>query len=155
MSNLTKIISWRLLFLLSVLIILAAAFLRTANLCQELSTYRISKVDERFGLTRQEFAIAVDRATAIWEKPLSHEPFREDHNGIIEINLVYDYRQEATDNLKKLNFKINNTKDAFGHALGLNHSKSAEAVMSPLIQSGSLVLAADDIAALKGHCKIH
>jgi predicted Zn-dependent protease len=42
----------------------------------------------------------------------------------------------------------------FGHALGLNHSKSAEAVMYPLIQSDSLALAADDIAALKEHCKI-
>jgi hypothetical protein len=153
MSNLTKIISWR-LFLLSALIILAAAFLRAVSPCQELSTYRIGKVDERFGLTRQELAIAVYMAAAIWGKPPSHELFREDHNGIIEINLVYDYRQEATDDLKKLNFKINNTEDAFGHALGLNHSKSAEAVMSPLIQSGSFALAADDIAALKGHCKI-
>lgn len=42
----------------------------------------------------------------------------------------------------------------FGHALGLNHSKSVEAVMYPLIQSDSLALAVDDIAALKGHCKI-
>ena len=141
--------------MLSVLIILAAAFLRTASPCQEPMTYRIGKVDERFGLTRQEFAIAVDMAASMWGKPLSHELFREDHNGAIAINLVYDYRQEATDNLKKLNFEINNTKDSFGHALGLNHSKSAEAVMSPLIQSDSPVLAADDIAALKGHCKIH
>lgn len=43
----------------------------------------------------------------------------------------------------------------FGHALSLNHSKSAEAVMYPLIRSDSLVLAADDIATLKEHCKIH
>ena len=43
----------------------------------------------------------------------------------------------------------------FGHALGLNHSKSAEAVMYPLIRSDSLALTADDIAALKEHCKIH
>jgi predicted Zn-dependent protease len=42
----------------------------------------------------------------------------------------------------------------FGHALGLNHSKSAGAVMYPLIQSDSLELTVDDIAALKGHCKI-
>jgi predicted Zn-dependent protease len=42
----------------------------------------------------------------------------------------------------------------FGHALGLDHSKNVEAVMYPFIQSDSLNLAADDIAALKGHCKI-
>jgi Zn-dependent peptidase ImmA (M78 family) len=43
----------------------------------------------------------------------------------------------------------------FGHALSLNHSKSADAVMYPLIKSDSLELAADDIAALKEHCGIH
>jgi archaellum component FlaC len=114
MSNWTKIISWRSLFLLAVLIILVAFFLRTASPCPEPLTYRIGKVDERFDLTRQEFAIAVDIAAAMWGKPFSHELFREDHNGTIAINLVYDYRQEATDNLKKLNFKINNTKDSYG-----------------------------------------
>lgn len=100
--------------MLSVLIILAAVFLRTPSPCREPLTYRIGNVDERFGLTRQEFAIAADMAAAMWGKPLSHELFREDHNGTIEINLVYDYRQEATDNLKKLNFKVNNTKDSYG-----------------------------------------
>ncbi len=100
--------------MLAVLIILTAAFLRTASPCQEPLTYRIGKVDERFGLTRQEFTIAADMAAAMWGKPLSQELFKEDHNGIIEINLLYDYRQEATDNLKKLNFKINNTKDSYG-----------------------------------------
>ena len=100
--------------MLIVLIILAVAFLRTASPCQEPVTYRIGKVDERFSLTRQEFAIAVDMAATMWGKSLSRELFREDHNGTIEINLLYDYRQEATDNLKKLNFKINNTKDSYG-----------------------------------------
>jgi Zn-dependent peptidase ImmA (M78 family) len=37
----------------------------------------------------------------------------------------------------------------FGHVLGLNHSKSAEVVMYPLIQSDSLELATDDITALE------
>ena len=42
----------------------------------------------------------------------------------------------------------------FGHALGLNHSKSGDAVMYHLIQSDSLTLAADDIAVVKSRCKI-
>jgi archaellum component FlaC len=126
MSNWTKIISWWSLFLLAALIILAAAFLRTASPCQEPLTYRIGIVDERFGLTRQEFASAVDMAAAMWGKPLSHELFREDHNGTIEINLVYDYRQEATDNLKKLNFKINNTKDSYEELKSRSESLKSE-----------------------------
>jgi archaellum component FlaC len=76
-------------------------------------TYRIGKVDERFGLTRQEFAVAVNMAEAIWEKPLARELFREDPQGAIEINLIYDYRQEASDKLKKLNYRIDNTKSSY------------------------------------------
>jgi len=53
--------------LLAFLIILAAAFLRTVSPCQEPLTYRIGKVDERFGLTRQEFAIAVSCSDSIDE----------------------------------------------------------------------------------------
>ncbi len=112
--------------MLVVLIILTVAFLRTVGPCQEPFTYRIGKVDERFGLTRQEFAIAVNMAAAMWEKPLSHELFREDHNGTIEINLVYDYRQEATDNLKKLNFTINNTKDSYEELKSRSESLKSE-----------------------------
>jgi len=91
----------------------AAIFLRVPKPCQETITYRIGKVDDRFGLARNEFALAVNMAAAIWGKPLSRELFREDSQGAIEINLVYDYRQEASDKLKKLNYKIENTKTSY------------------------------------------
>ena len=303
MSNSSKTISWRFFPLLLILIFLVIAFLRTPKPCQEPLTYRIGKVDERFDLSRQEFGVTVGMAAAMWGKPLSRELFREDPNGAIEVNLIYDYRQEASDRLKKLNYKIDRSKNSyeelklrlenlkveyeqknaasandlnfynsrvnafnteiqswnrrggvpesihgrlmkekdelnyllenlqgrqeeikkladiinsmvvvineiasnynldlvdhqnvrstlgkefceglyeykngkrsitiyqfdngyrmvrvlaheFGYALGLNHSKSGEAVMYPFIQSASLALAADDIAALKGYCKI-
>ena len=304
MSNSSKTIGWRFIFLLAILIVLVASFLRTAKPCQEPITYRLGKVDERFNLSREEFRTAVNMAAAIWGKPFHRDLFREEADGVIEINLLYDYRQEATDRLKKLNYKIDrsrgsyeelksrlenskaeyeqkkaglnsdfnaynakvnafnaeieswnrrggapqsihmrlmNEKDElitlndnlqrrqeemktlvdtinsivvvlneiasnnnldlvdqqnigntlgrefcegfyeykngkrsitiyqydneyrlvrvlaheFGHALGLNHSKNADAVMYPLIKSDSLELAADDIAALEGRCKSH
>jgi len=291
-------------FLLTVLIILFVFFSRTPEPCREPITYRLGNVDERFNLTREEFRTAVNMAAVMWGKPFSRDLFREDPNGAIEINLLYDYRQEATDKLKKLNYKIDRSRSSyeelksrlensrgeyeqkkagldsdfndynakvnafnteteswnrrggvpqsiharltkekdelvslndnlnarreemkvlvdtinsmvvvineiasnnnldivdqqnigntlgrefcegfyeykngkrsitiyqydneyrlvrvlaheFGHALGLNHSKSADAVMYPLIQSDSLALTADDVAALKGHCKIN
>ena len=300
----SKTIGWRFLFLLAILIVLIVIFMQTPKSCQEPITYRLGKVDERFNLTREEFRTAVNIAAAMWGKPFYRDLFREDHDGVIEINLLYDYRQEATDRLKKLNYKIDGSRSSyeelksrlenlkaeyeqkkagldsdfnaynakvnafnteteswnrrgeveqsihirlmkeknelvtlsdnlhrgqeeskalvdtinsiivvineiasnnnldlvdqqnigntvgrefcegfyeykngkrsitiyqydneyrlvrvlaheFGHALGLNHSKSGEAVMYHLIQSDSLALAADDIAALKGHCKIH
>jgi hypothetical protein len=112
MSKSQKIIGL-LCFLLSLLIIMAAIVLLKPKPCREPITYRIGKVDERFGLSRQEFTLAVKMAAAMWSKPFSRELFLQDADGVIEINLIYDYRQEASDKLKKLNFKIDNTKASY------------------------------------------
>jgi len=303
MSTSSKTIGWVFFFFLALLIILIISFVRTPDPCRASITDRFGKVDERFNLTREEFRKAVNMAAAMWGKPFNRDLFREEPDGAIEINLLYDYRQEATDRLKKLNYKIDGSKSSyeelksrlenlkaeyeqkkaglnndfdaynakvnafnteteswnrrggtpqsiymqlmkekdelvtlsddlharqvemktlvdtinsmvvvineiasnnnldivdqrnigntlgrefceglyeykkgkrsitiyqydnkyrlvrvlaheFGHALGLNHSKRAGDVMYPLIQSDSLALAADDIAALKKHCKI-
>jgi archaellum component FlaC len=70
-------------------------------------------VDDRFGLTQPEFEMAVNKAAAIWGEPLSRDLFREDPQGLIEINLIYDYRQEATDRLKKLHYKLDGSKNSY------------------------------------------
>ncbi len=103
---------FRFLFLLMILTVLVIIFYRMPRPCQEPLTYSIGKVDERFGLSRQEFADSVRRAASVWAKPFSRELFREDLKGTIEINLIYDYRQEATDRLKSLNYQIGNTKNS-------------------------------------------
>jgi DNA repair exonuclease SbcCD ATPase subunit len=113
MPNSSKTISWRIFPLLLILIFLVIAFFRTPKPCQEPLTYRIGKVDERFDLSRQEFDVAVGMAAAMWGKPLSRELFREDPTGAIEVNLIYDYRQEASDRLKKLNYKIDRSKNSY------------------------------------------
>jgi peptidoglycan hydrolase CwlO-like protein len=115
MSKSSRIISWRLFVLLGMLALVTVIFLRTTKVCDDPISYRIGKVDERFGITREEFAIAVNMAAAMWGKPLAREIFREDAKGnsVVEINLVYDYRQEATDKLKKLNYNIDKTKNSY------------------------------------------
>jgi hypothetical protein len=303
MSTSSKTIGWSSFFLLTILIILIIIFMRTPDPCREPITYRLGNVDERFNLTHEEFRTAVNMAAAMWGKPFHRDLFREEPDGEIEINLLYDYRQKATDSLKKLNYKIDRSRSSyeelksrlenlreeyeqkksglnsdfndynakvnafnteteswnrrgeipqsvhmrlmkekdelvtwsdtlhtrqeemktlvdtinsivvvinemasnnnldivdqqnigntlgrefceglyeykngkrsitiyqydneyrlvrvlaheFGHAMGLNHSKSIDAVMYPLIRSDSLELTADDVAAVKGHCKI-
>ena len=99
--------------LLAVLLVPSIIYFRMPKPCRDPITYRIGKVDERFTLTRQEFTSIVNSAAAIWGKPISRDLFREDPDGLIEINLVYDYRQEATDRLKKLNYKIDYSKNSY------------------------------------------
>ena len=113
MSTSSKKIGWEYFFLLAILIILIISFVRTPDPCRETITYRLGKVDERFNLTREEFQTAVNMAAAMWGKPFNRDLFREEPDGAIEINLLYDYRQEATDRLKKLNYKIDRSKSSY------------------------------------------
>jgi hypothetical protein len=102
--------NWRAVFLLGIALVLVVVFLRMPKPCSEPLTYRIGPIDERYGLSRWEFSRAIQKAAAIWGQPLSRELFREDPQGAIEISLVYDYRQEAADKLKKLNYNMDYTK---------------------------------------------
>jgi hypothetical protein len=99
--------------LLGIAAILLVIFLRIPKPCQEPITYRLGRIDERFGISRAEFSLAIRKAAAAWGKPLSRDLFREDPQGTIEISLFYDYRQETSDKLKQLDYKMAGTKDTY------------------------------------------
>jgi chromosome segregation ATPase len=113
MSESNKILNWRFIFLLVIAVVLYVTLLRVPKPCEEPLTYRIGRVDERFGLSRPEFSLAVRKAAAIWGEPLSRELFREDSEGKIDINLIYDYRQETSNKLRQINSRIGDTKDTY------------------------------------------
>jgi hypothetical protein len=111
MSTSAKSIGW--VFLLAVFIVLIFVSLQKFNSCQVPITYRLGKIDERFNLSREEFNTAVKMATAMWGKPFNRDLFREDADGKIEVNIIYDYRQEATDRLKNLHYKIDHSRNSY------------------------------------------
>ncbi|KQC09412.1 MAG: hypothetical protein APR62_02465 [Smithella sp. SDB] len=113
MSKSSRKIDWVFLFLVVILIIAAAALIKTPKYSWKPITYRLGKVDERFSLSREEFGRAVKMAAAIWGKPFHRDFFREDKNGEIEVNIIYDYRQESTDKLKNLNYKIDRSRNSY------------------------------------------
>jgi hypothetical protein len=112
-GNVAGFIGFPTLIFLLVLIALLLFLFRPPSPCQEPLTYRIGTVDEQFGLSREEFSVLVGKAASVWGAPLSRELFREEPEGKIVINLVYDYRQEASDKLKRLNYAISNTRDSY------------------------------------------
>jgi len=93
--------------------------------CEEPLTYRIGKIDERFGLSTKEVSDMTVTAASLWGKAISRELFQESPTGAIEITFVYDYRQEATDKLKMLSYNIDNTKSSYDdlNARLENHKK--------------------------------
>ena len=104
---------WPLVFLMVTLIGALLVFERQRRGTTGPLTYRIGAVDPRFGLSQEEFAEAVGSAASLWRQAASRTIFQADPKGAVEIRLVYDYRQEATDRLKALSLKIENTKGSY------------------------------------------
>ena len=74
--------------------------------CDKALTYRIGKVDERFGITRSEFSWLVKKAAEMWSAPYSRDLLEEASDGRILIEMMYDYRQDATENMKRLDTNV-------------------------------------------------
>ncbi len=81
--------------------------------CSSPIEYSIGSFDPRFQISRTEFLQAVDEAEQIWEKPSGLNLFASHEDGPMKINLVYDYRQEATDRLTSLGYKIETTQSSY------------------------------------------
>ncbi|OGZ53591.1 MAG: hypothetical protein A3B25_00615 [Candidatus Ryanbacteria bacterium RIFCSPLOWO2_01_FULL_48_26] len=76
-------------------------------------TYRIGSVDSRFGISEKEFENTIEKAVLIWEEAAHKNLFELQNNGALAINLVYDYRQEATERLENIGVIINNSQEGY------------------------------------------
>ena len=76
-------------------------------------TYHIGRVDQRFALSREDVDDAVSRAISPWETAAGRQLFKEEVNGSIEINFLYDYRQETGEKLKAITGHIDTTKGSY------------------------------------------
>lgn len=81
--------------------------------CKSPIAYTIGDFDERFGLTRADFAKTIKEAEAIWEYPLKRELFESSDQGSLRINLVYDTRQQTTEKLKSIGVVVDQTQASY------------------------------------------
>ncbi len=81
--------------------------------CENPITYSIENIDSRFGLAEEKLINVIKEAEKIWESPIGKELFEYSPKGRLKINLVYDYRQEATDALKKIGVRLNNDQASY------------------------------------------
>jgi hypothetical protein len=81
--------------------------------CQRPITYSIANLDPRFGLTKAGALNDIGRAEKIWESPITKQLFEYSPTGDLKINFIYDYRQQATDALRKIGIVINDDRATY------------------------------------------
>jgi len=88
-----------------------------ATPCDRPIPYAVSTFDPQFHVSKEDFLSALSAAEAIWEKPSGLELFSYNSNysryDLLKINLIYDYRQQATDKLKSLGISVKDTRASY------------------------------------------
>ena len=74
--------------------------------CVEPIPYTLGTFDLKFNISQKYFLSAFTEAEAVWEKPMGKNLFsytpEDSSNDVLKINLIYDYRQQATSKLAEL-----------------------------------------------------
>lgn len=71
--------------------------------CSKTITYSLGKFDERFKLSKSDVITKLKKAEDIWEYPLNKDFFTYmDQGGEVTINLLYDERQETSQELNSI-----------------------------------------------------
>lgn len=84
--------------------------------CRAPIYYTLGSFDTHFGISQKNFLANVEKSEAIWEKPIGRNLFEYKANNSgnsLKINLVYDYRQEATAQLKTLGKTVDKTRASY------------------------------------------
>ncbi len=82
--------------------------------CTQPITYTLGTFDNKFGIPKTYFLSALNEAEAIWEKPLGKDLFKyAPEDGRLKVNLIYDYRQQATSKLADLGITVKDNKASY------------------------------------------
>ncbi len=94
--------------------------------CQRPISYSIGSIDKRFGISKTTFAADLHEAEALWEKSSDKDLFEyKSAGGDVVVNLVYDYRQQASDKIASVGIQIDNSKASFDALKAQYNSLSA------------------------------
>lgn len=81
--------------------------------CSQPIKYSVGRVDPEFGVSHNDLLKALDEAARIWASALGRTPFAYAPDGPLAINLLYDYRQQTLDKLRRLRQAINMSKATY------------------------------------------
>ena len=81
--------------------------------CRSPIYYSIGKFDTRFGISKEHFIEDLATAEKIWEDPINKDLFKYSPNGNLKINLIYDSRQQTTDELSNMDSSLDNSRGSY------------------------------------------
>ncbi len=81
--------------------------------CQRPITYSVVRIDPQFGISKTKLLSDIKQAENIWETPIDKQLFEYSATGDLKVSLIYDYRQQATEALRKLGIVIGDDKASY------------------------------------------
>lgn len=82
--------------------------------CAQPISYSLETFDTQFNISKDYFLSALTDAEAVWETSYGKELFaRVENDGSLKVNLIYDYRQQATDKLENVDIAVQDDKDSY------------------------------------------
>jgi hypothetical protein len=86
--------------------------------CERPIQYSIENIDPRFGLSREQITKFAKEAALVWSNSASKTLFQDEsgtstQDSNLKINFIYDYRQQATEEMSKIGIVINNDKTTY------------------------------------------
>lgn len=85
------------------------------NPCVSPIFYKVGIFDSRFNISKNYFLQTIEESSLLWSDATGKKLFEyngEATNNVVTINLIYDYRQQATDASKLISAEIENSKNA-------------------------------------------
>jgi len=81
--------------------------------CTRPIAYSIGSFDPKFGISQTQFLADVATAAQIWDDALGRDIFLGSADGKLKIDLIYDYRQQATAKMQSIGLVINDDKSSY------------------------------------------
>ncbi|MFA6445695.1 MAG: matrixin family metalloprotease [Candidatus Paceibacterota bacterium] len=81
--------------------------------CTQPIAYSIGSFDTHFGMSKGDFLKVLNEAESSWEESIGRDLFVYQEVGGMSVNLIYDYRQQATERLRSLGIVVDGTKSSY------------------------------------------
>jgi len=94
--------------------------------CDQQTTYKVGDIDSRFAVTSDEFQAEIRQAAHAWEKASGMSLFSYDPESKLTINLIYDERQQLTNQINETQQSLKQNENAIQPKLEDYKKQSSE-----------------------------